>query len=132
MMRAHATEKRPRGGHRWASLGTRAYLESLAALYGSRMPGRLPESWRDRLPDPARYYGQHVAKLGRPNAAGWAQGKCPFHEDRNASLSVQVNDAGGGWRCFAGCGGGDLVAFHMRATGKSFREAVRELLGARA
>lgn len=84
--------------------------------------------WRDRLPDPASYYSAHVVKLSRPNATGWAQGRCPFHDDGSASLSVQVTDSRGGWRCFAGCGGGDLVGFHMRRTGKPFKEAVADLL----
>ncbi|WP_306581520.1 CHC2 zinc finger domain-containing protein [Dokdonella sp.] len=91
--------------------------------------GRLPANWRDRLPDPAAYYAQHVAKLGKPNASGWAQGACPFHDDHAASCSVHVGDARGGWRCFAGCGAGDLVAFHMRRTGLAFAEAVRDLIG---
>ena len=104
-------------------------VASMRALYGStpRPASRLPDNWRDRLPDPAHYYGQHVAKLGKPNAAGWAQGTCPLHDDRNASLSVNLHS--GGWRCFAGCGGGDLVGFHMRRTGQPFMDAARELLG---
>ncbi len=91
----------------------------------------IPKNWRDRLPDPEAYYRQHVAKLGKPNLTGWAQGTCPFHDDHNASLSVHVRDARGGWRCFSGCGGGDLVGFHMRLTGKSFKGAVADLLGVR-
>lgn len=90
-------------------------------------PGGIPTQWRDRLPDPATYYAASVAKLTRANGAGWAQGVCPFHDDCSASLSVQVVKGRGGWRCFAGCGAGDLVGFHMRRTGMSFKEAVREL-----
>lgn len=89
---------------------------------------RLPDNWRDRLPDPGVYYGQTIIKLGRVNSSGWAQGKCPFHEDTAASLSVRVADRGN-WKCFAGCGGGDLVSFHMQRTGMTFVEAVRDLLG---
>lgn len=89
---------------------------------------RIPANWRDRLPDPASYYAANVAKLSRANGTGWAQGVCPLHDDSNASLSVQVVEARGGWRCFAGCGGGDLVSFHMRCSGKAFKEAVRELV----
>jgi hypothetical protein len=93
---------------------------------------RLPANWRTRLPDPAAYYASHVARLSKPNATGWAQGSCPFHEDRNASLSVHVADERGGWRCFASCGGGDLLGFHMRRTGLAFADAVRDLIGGRA
>jgi DNA primase len=91
----------------------------------------LPARWRDRLPDPAVYYREHVAKLSRPNAAGWAQGRCPFHEDASASLSVHVISARGHWQCFAGCGKGDLVSFHQRLRALGFIEAVRDLLGMR-
>lgn len=92
---------------------------------------RLPKTWRDRLPNPSVYYGKRVERLGKPNAFGWVQGRCPFHEDREASLSVNVTSAKGGWLCFAGCGKGDLVSFHMRATGLPFRDAVADLLGVR-
>jgi len=87
----------------------------------------MPGDWRERLPNAGNYYGQHIEKLTTPNAAGFAQGRCPFHDDKNASLSVNVRDAHGGWRCFAGCGGGDLVGFHMRLRRLPFREAVRDL-----
>ncbi len=97
--------------------------------YGKPSTSRLQSNWRDRLPDPATYYAAHVAKLSRPNATGWAQGTCPLHDDHNASLSVQVGSERGGWRCFAGCGGGDLVGFHMLLSGLDFPAAVRELIG---
>jgi DNA primase len=80
------------------------------------------------LPDPSHYYGQRVEKLGRQIGQGWAQGKCPFHEDHDASLSVHLDSARGGWKCFAGCGAGDLVSFHERLSGKPIKEAVAELV----
>lgn len=53
--------------------------------------------------------------------------KCPFHEDRSASFSIFAD--GRGWKCFAGCGQGDAVAFLQRArnlaTGDTLREFVR-------
>lgn len=96
---------------------------------GSLKSARIPDNWRERLPDPAVYYGQHVAKLSKPNGTGWAQGVCPFHDDHNKSLSVCITGERGGWRCFAGCGGGDLVGFHSHLRGLDFRAAVRDLLG---
>ena len=93
---------------------------------------RLPENWRDKLPQPEAYYRAHIESLGARHASEWAQGRCPFHDDRTASLSVHLGSARGGWRCFAGCGSGDVVTFHMRLTGLGFAEAVRDLLrGAR-
>jgi DNA primase len=96
-----------------------------------RHEASIPTNWRDRLPDPAGYYAKHIQKLSRANATGWAQGTCPFHEDRNASLSVQFNSDRGHWRCFASCGGGDLLGFHMKLRGLTFKDAVCELIGLR-
>ncbi len=111
--------------HRQRSKGWQA---NYSALYGSPKSSALPKNWRDRLPLPDAYYSAHVVKLGKPNALGWAQGLCPFHTDSNASLGVNLIDPRGGWRCFAGCGGGDLCGFHMKLTGMDFKEAVADLL----
>jgi len=89
---------------------------------------RVPADWRERLPDPAAYYAKHLHKLTRPNGEGWAQSRCPFHDDKAASLSVHLSHPSGGWKCFAGCGGGDLLSFHMRITGQGFKEARADLL----
>jgi len=91
----------------------------------------LPANWKTRLPAPADYYAKHVPGLRRTE--GWAQGHCPFHDDQRASFSVRLSvDGTGVWKCFAGCGVGDLVAFHMRRTGLGFVEAVQDLIGGRA
>ncbi|PJK03360.1 hypothetical protein CO612_09120 [Lysobacteraceae bacterium NML71-0210] len=92
-------------------------------------PGRLPRDWRANLPSPERYYRARVERLGKPNGQGWAQGRCPLHQDRHESLSVNFQH--GGWRCFAGCGHGDMVSFHERLTGKGFAEAARDLMEGR-
>lgn len=89
---------------------------------------RLPGRWRQRLPEPDAYYRQHVPSLGRTCGDGWALGLCPFHDDHSPSLSVNLDGRRGGWICFAGCGQGDLVGFHMRLKGLVFREAVRDLV----
>ncbi len=115
-----AFKKKPGAGGRRVS----GQIAGLKALYGH--DNRLPDDWRDRLSDPDHYYRRYVAKLGRAHGNGWAQGRCPFHDDRNASLSVNLEH--GGWKCFAGCGAGGMVAFHMRLTGLAFKEAARELL----
>ena len=89
---------------------------------------RLPLNWRERLPDPETYYRKRIDKLGQRHGNGWAQGRCPLHDDGNASLSVNLDSSHGGWRCFAGCGHGDLLAFHMRLTALGFADAVRDLV----
>ena len=120
--------KKPGAGGRRVS----GAIAGFGALNGSANRTRLPANWRDRLPDAADYYRQRIAKLGRPNQGGWAQGVCPFHDDHNASLSVHVEGERGHFRCFA-CGEkGDMVTFHQKRTGMAFAEAVRDLLGVRA
>ena len=110
----------------------RQAVASMRALYGQPVGKRLPDNWRDRLPDPASYYRQHVAKLSSARGSGWAQGCCPFHEDGSASLSVKLANPRGFWKCFAGCGNGDMVSFHMKRTGLPFADAARDLLGVRS
>lgn len=52
-------------------------------------------------------------------------GKCPFHDDRHPSFSV--NPEKGLWCCYA-CGiGGDIFSFLTRLRGYSFQEAVEEV-----
>ena len=81
--------------------------------------------WAPRLPDPAAYYSARVRGLRRPNSRGFASGLCPFHEDHEPSFSVDLSS--GRFRCFA-CGAhGDMVDFHMRSTGRNFREALEDL-----
>jgi hypothetical protein len=109
--------------------GGKAMLDSLCALYGDNRPARIPDNWRDCLPDAAAYYGQHVAKLGQPKANGYALGLCPFHDDHTPSFGVNLTDPRGHWICYAGCGRGDIVAYHQRRTGLDFKAAVRELIG---
>lgn len=52
-------------------------------------------------------------------------GKCPFHDDRNPSFSV--NEKENYWNCFAGCGGGSVIDFWMKLNGLEFKDAVRDL-----
>lgn len=128
----HPTNAKPHGGNRGASIerkGNRDHVASLSALYGNSNPTRTPDNWRERLPDPATYYGHHVAQLGAPNGNGYAVGICPFHDDHNPSFGVKLTSGRGYWCCYAGCGNGDVVEFHQRLTGLDFNAAVRDLIG---
>ncbi len=56
--------------------------------------------------------------------------KCPFHDDRSASLSV--HGPTGRWKCHAGCGGGGLIEFESKLNKVSRGEAhmaVSKILG---
>ena len=51
--------------------------------------------------------------LSEPNAEGWQSGRCPLHDDRRPSFSV--NFTVGTWRCFRpGCGSGGLRSLAWR------------------
>lgn len=66
--------------------------------------------------------GVKLEKRGRDHV-----GCCPFHEDREPSLSVSPDK--NLRRCFGCDAGGDVIAWVMRREGVSFRHAV-ELLKA--
>lgn len=65
------------------------------------------------------YIGRHVSlkKVGRE-----FESCCPFHDD--STPSFKVDQAKQLWNCLAGCGGGDLWAFIMKAEGLEFKDAV--------
>lgn len=92
------------------------------------MNGHLPSNWHYMLPEARYYFGKRVADLRKPNATGWAQGKCPFHDDLNAAFSVNLKWDSPRWRCFGGCGEGGMVEFHMRLYGLTHLDAAAELL----
>ena len=74
------------------------------------------------------HYG---ADLHRTREVGWQPVKCPFHEDRTASASVNLNL--GGFRCHA-CGmSGDALKLIAEKEGLSRRDAAsfaKTVLGA--
>lgn len=79
---------------------------------------------RDLLPPPLAYYRKEGIKLygSRP----WRSARCPFHDDKNPSLSIHVPS--GGFNCH-GCGakGGDVLAFHRLRYSLGFVKAATDL-----
>ncbi len=77
----------------------------------------------DRL-DFAGFYNAEIPELKNGNG-DQATGPCPFHEDHNPSLSVNLKT--GLYNCF-GCGAkGDIFAFEMARRGCDFRTALNNL-----
>lgn len=73
-----------------------------------------------------RCLGDPLGRRGSQSTREWW--RCPFHADRNPSLTVRGN----GFRCF-GCGAkGDAVAFVRRFNQCDFLDAVRFLAGREA
>ncbi|MBM3358465.1 MAG: hypothetical protein FJY54_12150, partial [Betaproteobacteria bacterium] len=74
-----------------------------------------------RLPDPVGYFEQRegLRLIGR---GPWRSALCPFHDDHNPSLRVNVET--GAFRCMAcGARGGDVLAYHRARYGLSFTQA---------
>jgi DNA primase len=73
------------------------------------------------------HYGADVSRV---STVGWRPVRCPFHDDRNASASVNLNL--GGFRCHACDVKGDAVSLIKQREGLDYRGAVafaQEVLG---
>ena len=68
---------------------------------------------RLQMNEVAEYYGFAISRSGFM--------RCPFHDEKTASLKIYSDD--GGWHCF-GCGaGGTVIDFAMRLHGLGFYPA---------
>lgn len=78
---------------------------------------------RDRLPDPTHYF--EAAGLKLAGRGKWKTTRCEFH---GGSDSMRVNVSSGAWVCMScGAKGGDVLAYHMAATGQEFVDAAKAL-----
>lgn len=69
-----------------------------------------------------------MAQLGLGDRAR-KSARCPFHEDSAASFSLYAGDDGSErWKCFAGCGQGDVIDFLAKHHGLSNADACREFI----
>jgi hypothetical protein len=79
---------------------------------------------RESLPAPDAYYLSQGMRL--KGCGEWRTALCPFHNDHNPSL--RINLASGGFICMAcGAHGGDVLEFHRKRHDMTFLEAVRAL-----
>ena len=80
---------------------------------------------RSMLPSPADFYRHNVQRfrrVGRQRAVG----RCPFHPDRNPSLSLCLDR--GLFHCFScGASGGDVIDFITKRDGIDFKTAAQSL-----
>ncbi len=98
------------------------YKRAYEKLYGRAK--RQSRYRRDLLPDPLTYYRQHLHALRI--GGDWASTRCPFHDDRNPSLGVNLTH--GGFICHAcGASGRGVLAFHMRLNGMDFTTAAKDI-----
>jgi len=69
-----------------------------------------------------------MAQLGFGDRAK-KSARCPFHEDSSASFSLYVgDDREERWKCFAGCGQGDVIDFFAKHRGLNNADACREYI----
>ncbi|UTO04790.1 CHC2 zinc finger domain-containing protein [Moraxella sp. FZLJ2107] len=75
-----------------------------------------------RKPSPAEFYH----RFGFHLKGNQTLVKCPFHDDKHESMSI--NATHGAFNCFAcGANGGDIIAFYMRWHGCDFITACKQL-----
>ena len=83
---------------------------------------------RDWLPSPADFYGAQFPAMRVRGNSQWAMVQCCFHPDAKPSLSVNVTEHQGGFKCHAcGAKGSDVVAFTMLRDGVDFKTAAQSL-----
>lgn len=84
---------------------------------------------RLRLPHPIDVLHQLDFYAEKANAKGYLKLRCPFHKDGNEQTpSLNMHKTDGHYRCHAcGAKGGDILAFYMNVTGKSFTKSAKEL-----
>jgi DNA primase len=79
---------------------------------------------RALLPSAVEYFQLIGVKL--KGGGAWRDAVCPFHDDTSPSLRVRVET--GAFRCMVcGAHGGDVLDFHMKRTGLTFKAAAKDL-----
>jgi len=76
----------------------------------------------------ARYYAVRLGRNLDSNGKRQTLVLCPFHQDRNPSLSINLET--GQWYCQAGCGKGYVFEFEMKQSGSTFPESRRRVFEA--
>lgn len=101
-----------------------AYGTAIHNHHHSRDGGHKQGLDHSLLPDPYDFYDEELPRL--KGYGEWRQAQCPFHHDRNPSLSVNI--VTGGFFCH-GCGakGGSVIDFYLQLHGLGFVDAVKAL-----
>ena len=73
------------------------------------------------------YYQRVLGDKIKARRGDEAQALCLWHNDRAASLSINMKS--GLWHCHAGCGGGDVFSFERKRSGCTFPAAKKAILG---
>ena len=80
---------------------------------------------RSLLPPAIEYY-RDSNSMKLIGTGEWRSSLCPFHDDSQPSLRINIK--GGGYKCMVcEAKGGDVIAFHMARHGLPFIEACKAL-----
>src|SRR3989339_708947 len=74
--------------------------------------------------DKSKFYQELIPSL-KVNGKSEALGLCPFHDDHNPSMNVNVET--GLYHCHACDAGGDIFSFYMRVKEVDFPTALKEI-----
>lgn len=92
--------------------------------YSSRkVRQRFAKADLSRLPAPVDFYFNQGLTL--KGGGVWRSALCPFHQDKNPSLSI--NTEHGGYICHVCNAHGDMVGFYMALYGVDFVQACKDL-----
>jgi putative DNA primase/helicase len=72
------------------------------------------------------FYRRELGELGKPRGDN-VLALCPFHDDHNPSLSVNLKT--GQFKCFACAAAGDVFHFYQQRHGCDFKQALEALAG---
>ena len=107
-----------------------SYFRAFKRLCGRLHPGDTENrghriSRHERFPGTVAYYQRHYPDEISASK-GWVTVICPFHNDKNPSLSINLDS--GGFYCHAcRASGGNVIEFHRKLKGISFTEAAKDL-----
>lgn len=88
----------------------------------SKNPAKFRNFDRNLLPTPKEYYAQQFLNLRTNSNNEWLSVLCPFHDDHNPSLSINL--ISGGFYCHScGAKGHDILAFQMQRYNQDFEQA---------
>jgi len=75
--------------------------------------------------DFSSYYENEIGSIGKANPKDWVQVLCPFHADKNPSLSINIKN--GAFKCFGCDAKGSVFDFHMKKYNLEFKGALMDL-----
>ena len=101
------------------------YAAPRRTSYAGQRTGKRFALNRSLLPQPLEYYREHNG-MKLIGTGEWRSSLCPFHDDSQPSLRINIK--GGGYKCMVcEAKGGDVIAFHMARHGLAFVDACKAL-----